>query len=284
MVKNETQFCERTLFAMNIAKQAGNKIKKIQKGDLGTTIKGLNDVLTIADVASETLIVNAIKKHFPNDGIIGEEGTDIATKSGFTWCIDPLDGTMNYSHKLPLYTVSVGYLKDGKPYGGAIFVPELKQLYYTEKGLGAWCNDTKISVSNVNDIQKCFGVFGFNNRYPEMRELYTKFHSYLMNNALMPVHLFSATLQLCFLASGKYDFYADIYYYAWDLCVGSLLVKEAGGTVTQFDGTEPHYMQKDKHLIIATNGRVHENFVKILDEVQKQVSFDEAREGEQRKL
>lgn len=265
----KVQFSERTIFAQKIAKIAGNKIKTIQRGDVGTTIKGINDVLTIADTASEKIIVNAIKKHFPNDGIIGEEGTDITTKSGFTWCIDPLDGTMNYSHKLPMYTVSVGYLKDGKPFGGAIFVPEYKHLYYTEQGKGAYCNNKKLAVSKVDNKSQAFGVFGFNNRYPEMRDFYTKFHSYLMCNALMPVHLFSATLQFCYIASGKYDFYADIYFYAWDLCVGSLLVKEAGGAVSYHDGTEPNYMQKDKHLVLASNGKLHKTFVDILKNIKK---------------
>ena len=142
-------FSKRVEFAKSIAKEAGNEIKRIRHHeDVHTKSKGLNDVLTIADVASKKMIVDKIKELFPNDTIIAEEGgTYYSGTSEYSWAIDPLDGTMNYSRNMPYYCVSVGFLKNNKPEGGAIYIPEVDELYYCERGKGAFCNDKEIHVS-----------------------------------------------------------------------------------------------------------------------------------------
>ena len=262
-------FNERTKLAKALAKEAGSKIKEmLHNEDIHTKGKGLNDVVTIADTASEKIIVNKIKENFPNDTIIAEEGG--IYKSGdseYSWAIDPLDGTMNYSRKMPYYCVSIGFLKNNKPEGGAIYIPETDELYYCEKGKGSYCNDKVIKVSNAESIDKSLATIGFNNRYPEERKFFNKIHESGMEKMLNIEKLFSTVISLCYVASGRIEAHFELYCFLWDICVGSLLVEEAGGKCSSLNYSDVDYTKIDKQIIIATNKTIHSEFEKLINRV-----------------
>lgn len=253
---------DRTLVAIELAKMAGNEILKVASTTkLNIKDKGINDVVTIADFNSEKIIIEGIQSNFPDDGIISEETKNAIATNKFTWVIDPLDGTMNFSRGIPFYCVSIGYMKDGKPEGGAIFIPKTNELYFCEKGKGSYCNNKKLFVSNVSMLSKSLGTLGFNNRYLDLTNYCCSLHNNMMHNMLNVEKLFSTVISLCYVASGKLEAHAEIYCYLWDLCVGSLLVEEAGGKVCNEFGADIDFSKIEKHIIIGTNSSVHNEFV-----------------------
>lgn len=260
-------FSERTKLAIELAKMAGKEIKRIRdEEDIKTKGKGLNDVVTIADVESEKIITVKINEMFPDDTIIAEEsGKSIVGSSEYSWAIDPLDGTLNYSRGMPIYCVSIGFMKDNKPYGGAVYIPELDELYYAEKGKGAYCNGKKITVTKETDISKSLAVIGFNNRFPEKRDFYNNVHNKCMYQMVNAETLFSTVINLCYVASGKIDAELEVYCFVWDICVGSLLVLEAGGKCSTINHKEIDYSKIDKQIIISTNGNIHRDFEDIVN-------------------
>ena len=260
-------FNERTKLAIELAKIAGNEIKRIlHNEDIKTRGKGLNDLVTIADIKSEKLIVDRISEIFSEDTIIAEEaGKQKDGTNEYSWAIDPLDGTMNFSRGIPYYCVSIGYLKNGKPEGGAVYIPELNELYYCEKGKGAYCNDNRIKVSNAPDLSKSLTTMGFNNRYPEKREFFNGIHNDCMNNMLNVEKLFTTVISLCYVASGKIESHFELYCFLWDIAVGALLVEEAGGKCSSLNKEPIDYSKIDKQIIIATNGQIHSDFEDIIN-------------------
>lgn len=253
---------------MKLARTAGKTIKKIlHDNQLGTKEKGLNDVVTVGDVKSEKLIIDKISKTFPNDTIIAEESGKRKAKNNsneYAWAIDPLDGTMNYSRKMPYYCVSIGYLKNGKPEGGAIYVPELNELFFCEKGKGAWCNHVKLQVSTAASLSKSLTTIGFNNRYPEKQEFFNNVHNRCMQQMLNVEKLFSTAISLCYVAAGKIEAHFELYCFLWDICVGALLVEEAGGQCSSLNHQTIDYTQIEKQIIVATNKNIHSNYERLL--------------------
>lgn len=260
-------FNDRTILAKTLAKEAGNEVKRLlHNEDIHTKGKGLNDVVTIADTTSEKIIVTKIKESFPNDTIIAEEGGKYQNgTSEYAWAIDPLDGTMNYSRNIPYYCVSIGFLKNNKPVGGAIYIPELDELFYCEKDKGAYCNDKKIQVSSVEDIKESLATIGFNNRYPEEREFFNNIHNNGINKMQNIEKLFSTAISLCYVAAGKIEAHFELYCFLWDICVGSLLVEEAGGKCSSLNYTDIDYSKIEKQIILATNKKIHNEFENLIN-------------------
>lgn len=259
-------FQDRTILAMDLAKKAGEEILRIsQNNDLDIKEKGTKDVVTIADTKSEEIIVKGIEEIFPNDSIIAEEnGTYHTTENEYTWVIDPLDGTSNFSRGIPFYCVSIGYMKDNKPMGGAIYIPCTKELFACERGKGSYCNNQKLHVSTINDLSKCLTTIGFNNRYPEMTDWFSEIHKNAMENMYNVEKLFSTVISLCYVASGRIESHLELYCYLWDICVGSLLIEEAGGKVSAERNKPLNYLKLDKQIILGTNGNIHNEFVNIV--------------------
>jgi len=264
------QFNERTKLAMKLAQIAGKEIKAIlQKQKLDTKAKGLNDVVTVGDVKSESLILAEIAKQFPHDTMIAEEsGKQKVGDNEYAWAIDPLDGTMNYSRMMPYYCVSIGYLKNGKPEGGAIYIPELDELYYCEKGKGAYCNGVQIKVSTATTLQQSLTTIGFNNRYPEERGFFNLIHKNCMEQMLNVEKLFSTAISLCYVAAGKIEAHFELNCFLWDICVGALLVEEAGGKCSALNYQALDYNQIEKQVIIATNQKIHNDYEKLINRVK----------------
>lgn len=265
-ISEEQNFSYRTCVAIVLAKKAGYEIKRIiREEDLKIKEKGIKDVLTVADASSEKIITTEIKKIFPNDTIIAEEGgIEQNGNSNFTWAIDPLDGTINFSRKIPFYCVSIGYMKDKVPEGGAIYIPETDELFVCERGKGAYCNGKRIHVSNVSTMEKSLATIGFNNRYKEMVTWFNKIHSLSMVKLQNVEKLFSTVISLCYVASGRTEAHMEMYCFLWDICVGTLLVEEAGGKVSTILSEKIDYSQIEKQSIVASNGIIYEKFAKII--------------------
>lgn len=259
-------FSSRTILAIKLAKQAGNKILEISKnGDLKTREKGLKDVLTIADTTSEDIIVDGIKKNFSNDTIIAEENHSYIDKiSEYMWAVDPLDGTSNYSRGIPTYCVSIGYMKNGIPEGGAIYIPTTDELYVCEKGKGAYCNGKKLQVSNTSSLEKSLCTIGFNNRYPEMVDMFCEIHKNAMKEMANVEKLFSTVISLCYVASGKIEAHMELYCFLWDICAAALLIEEAGGKVSGIDGEKIDFLKIDKQIIIASNKNIYDSYLNLI--------------------
>lgn len=257
-------FNERTSLSKEIAEKAGKAILEIQNGDMQTHEKGCNDVLTIADTTSEKMIVNAISEMFPDDGFVAEEGSSKESKSGYTWVIDPLDGTMNFSRSMSYYAVSIGYLKDGKPYGGAVYIPKLKELFVCEKGKGAYLNGEQIHVS-TNNLNKSLAVIGFNNRQKDFRKLHCNIHKNLLDNIMNVEKIFSTVIGICYVACGRIEIHCELNCFLWDVMPSCLMIEEAGGKITQINGENIDFTQVEKQCVVGTNGLIHSEILKLLN-------------------
>ena len=257
-------FNERTKLAIEMVKRAGAEALEIQKGDVGARDKGVNDVVTAADMASEKIITDSIISNFGDDGIIAEEGSRKESRTGYVWVADPLDGTINYSRGMPLWAVSVGYMKDGAAQGGAMYIPRLDELFVCERGKGAWLNGERISVSD-RDLKCAIGSIDFGSRI-QLREQFENVNKKLMENNMHIRKLGTAVTALCYVACGRLELFCSLMCNLWDIMPASLLVEEAGGKITQLNGSEVDYTQVEKHCVIGTNGIIHERTLELVVE------------------
>jgi len=225
------------------------------------TKKGFRDIVTDADIAAESFIIGLIKGRFPDHAILSEEagGSDIG--SGFTWVLDPLDGTTNYAHHHPVFGVSIGVLEHGKPLVGVVHDPLRDQTFAAHRGAGARLNDVPIHVSDVAELKNALlGVdWGHEN---EVRDRMLNYLRRLLPRCGTLRASGSAALALAYVAAGWTDAYFQPGLKPWDSAAGSLLVREAGGECTTMKG-EPYRVQLPECL--ATNGLIHDEFLKVLN-------------------
>jgi myo-inositol-1(or 4)-monophosphatase len=214
------------------------------------------DLVTAADKAAEVAIIEVLQRHVPEHSILAEESGQLGdNESEYLWAIDPLDGTTNYAHQYPIAAVSVGLLISGIPQVGAIYNPFRNELFRAARGLGATRNRQPIQVSQTSDLSKSLLVTGFaydrretsDTNYPEFCHL-----THLTQGVRRSG---SAALDLCDIACGRLDGYWERGLSPWDMVAGVVLVEEAGGKVTAYDGN-PLKIRSGR--ILATNGRIHE--------------------------
>ncbi len=220
--------------------------------------EGINNLVTEADHAAEKAIMETIRETFPDHFILSEEAGEMSTASEYKWIIDPIDGTVNYAHGIPICCVSIGLEFQGKMIMGAVFNPLIKEFYLTEKGKGAFLNGQQIQVSDkVKVIDSCL-VTGFPYTYLDMPngplEVFTRF----IRKGVPVRRLGSAAMDLCWVAAGRFDGFYEHKLQAWDSAAGFLMVEEAGGKVTDFSGT---YYSPYQERILATNGLIHEEMI-----------------------
>jgi myo-inositol-1(or 4)-monophosphatase len=248
------------------AREAGKLMKERFNGDFRIDNKeGINNLVTEVDHASEKLIMGIIAENFPDHFILSEEIGEVKTTSAYKWIIDPIDGTVNYANGIPLCCVSIGLEKDGAMYMGCVYNPFLDELYFAEKGKGAFLNDKPIHVSSKEKvIQSCL-VTGFPYTYLDHPNGPLEVFSRLIRQGIPVRRLGSAAIDLCWVAAGRFDGFYEHKLNAWDSAAGFLLVEEAGGKVTDFKGD--HYSPYQPH-ILATNGKIHDELLRwVNDEV-----------------
>lgn len=224
--------------------------------------KGGIDLVTEMDQRSEEMIIAAIKGDFPQDGFIAEEGDRQEGSSGYQWIIDPLDGTTNYAHGYPCFTVSIALEKEGEIILGVVYNPILNELFRGEKGKGAFRNNRRITVSSTGELAKSLLATGFPYDVQEDPVNNLRHFSGFLLKAQAIRRAGSAALDLCYVAAGIFDGFWELKLNPWDVAAGSLLLTEAGGMVTDFKGGPWDHYSKE---ILASNGAIHAQMVSVLN-------------------
>lgn len=194
------------------------------------------DLVTEADVAAEQAVLAVLAASTPELGVLAEESGRRSTGSDLEWCVDPLDGTTNYAHGYPFFATSIGLTWKGAPLLGAISVPVLEELYWAAPGLGAWCNDRPLRVSGCSDLAASLLVTGFAyDRQSQPDTNYTEF-CWFTHRTRGVRRGGAAAVDLAFVAAGRLDGYWERGLSPWDLAAGVVLVEQAGGVVSRYDG------------------------------------------------
>jgi myo-inositol-1(or 4)-monophosphatase len=220
--------------------------------------EGINNLVTEADHASEKAIFEIIRLDFPDHYLLSEEAGEIYMDSQFKWIIDPIDGTVNFAHGLPLCCVSIGVEQDGEMILGAVYNPFINEFFFAQKGYGATLNDKKIQVSKETEVGKACLVTGFPYTYLDQPNGPLEVFERLIRKGVPVRRLGSAAIDLCWVAAGRFDGFYEHKLQAWDSAAGFLIVKEAGGRVSDFTG-QP-YSPYQPH-IVATNGIIHDELL-----------------------
>ncbi|MFC1521029.1 inositol monophosphatase family protein [Elusimicrobiota bacterium] len=223
-----------------------------------------------ADEFAQDLIVNRIKKHFPKDHILAEE-RDLAKvsssmKEGFLWIIDPLDGTINFLHGFPLFSVSVAVVFNGDVVLGSIFDPVRDEFFWAQKGKGAYLNKKKISVTKTKNIEDALMITGFAYDRATRAAFYLSFYEKFVRVAHDVRRTGSACIDLAWVASGRVEGFWEWNLNPWDVASGVVLVNEAGGDMTHFNGKPYSVFNTEETL--ATNGKVHKGCLKIISSIR----------------
>ena len=248
------------------AARIGGQVLMARRDDPDRTVdrKGARDFVTDADRASQEAIVTFLRQRHPDDAIRAEEDLTVAAApadAGREWVVDPLDGTTNFIHGYPCFSVSVAVLAAGRPVAGAVFDPVREEMFDAGRGQGAFVNGTPIQVSGVEEMADALLVTGFPFREPGGLESFLiDFHA-LFRRVSDIRRDGSAALDLCAVAAGRLDGFWELGLSLWDIAAGVLLVEEAGGTVTDLDGGAGHLDSGD---ILAANPAMHRQMLEIL--------------------
>lgn len=223
--------------------------------------QGVNNLVTEADHASEKAIIDVIHKHFPTHHILSEETGEIVMDSTFKWIIDPIDGTVNFAHGIPLNCVSIAIEQDGNVILAAVYNPHLNEFYFAEKGKGAMLNDKPIFVSEQQNVINACLVTGFPYTYINMTNGPLEIFERFVRKGVPVRRLGSAAIDLCWVAAGRFDGFYEHKLEPWDSAAGYLIVEEAGGKVTDLLGNKFSIYQ---HKVLATNGKIHEEMIAVI--------------------
>lgn len=247
-----------------MARDAGGVLVDRLGRTLQVSNKGAIDLVTEADLASEKLIIERIRSHYPRHAILAEESGaseiigDVAGE--WKWIIDPLDGTTNYAHGYPCFCVSIGLERNGKLELGVVYDPMRNEMFAAERGQGATLNDRPIRVSDVAELNRAMLCTGFPYDVRERPDFARDFSNFTME-AQAVRRDGSAALDLAYVASGRFDGFWEDGLNAWDLAAGVLLIEEAGGSVTDFRGGP---LDIYSPRVIASNGLVHQSMMRVL--------------------
>ena len=226
--------------------------------------KGEIDLVTEIDHRSEDYLLGEIARSFPDHRVFSEESGERAGSANEVWYVDPLDGTLNYSHGLAIFAVSIAFAQDGKLTSGCVYDPMADELYSAEQGRGAWLNGKSIHVSEVVDLKGSLLVTGF--PYDAWTNPINNFAEFERFSKLSQGvrRLGSAALDLCYVATGRLDGFWEIRLNAWDVAAGGLIAQEAGGQVTNIRGGAD-FLSKPQS-ILAANPVLHAKMLKVLGE------------------
>tara|TARA_Y100001960_G_scaffold76688_1_gene81912 strand:+ start:4 stop:822 length:819 start_codon:yes stop_codon:yes gene_type:complete len=261
-LENPSHFLE---FAIKIAKEAGSIQMKYFGNVTSVEKKSTNiDLVTKADIESEKYLIEQIQNNFPDHSIVSEESGEISKDSEYLWIIDPLDGTTNFAHNLPIFAISIGLVKkDQGVICAVVYNPAANKCFFAEKDKGAFLNNEPINCTSSKTLSESLLVTGFpyihDSRYDLSFEIFKRFYD--ATRGLR--RLGAASLDLCFVAMGRFDGYYEYELKSWDICAGSLIANEAGAIVTDWDSSK---LPIDGSRILATNGFIHKEMVDILSE------------------
>ena len=255
---------------MNIIHKACTKASKSLIRDFGeieklqVSSKGPGDFVSAADKKSEKIIIEELSKAHPDYGILSEESGEInKNNTENRWIIDPIDGTSNFLNGIPQFAISVAYEEKGKVICGMIFDPIKNEMFFAEKGSGAFLNNSRIRVSNKKNLKESMLVTGGPRRSSKKRDSIFKEYNNISNIVDIPIRKFgSAALDLANVASGRFDGFWQWELSYWDIAAGLIILEESGGFVDFLEKDEKTLAKKN---IIATNSKIHEELKNALE-------------------
>lgn len=241
--------------ALEVAKIASLKAQKVvqefTKNGFKINQKGPSNLVTEADLASEKIIIETIKEHFPNHSFLGEETEKASYLADNLWVIDPIDGTTNFAHGVPHCGISIAYYEKGTPVCGVVLNPFTSEMFSAGKGLGAFLNDIKINVTPTDELVNSLIVTGFNYELTPQVVHGLKAVELLIKEKCHGIRrLGAASLDMCFVACGRFDGYYELRLAPWDFGAGIIIVEEAGGKVTNLEGSR---LSLQDTQVICTN-------------------------------
>lgn len=234
-----------------LARQAGEVLRAGYEGEHQVDYKGVIDLVTEVDHQSEDLLLGEIQRLFPGHQIVSEEIGLVPGRAGDQWYIDPLDGTVNYAHGIPLFSVSIAYARDGNVTLGAVYDPLRDELFTAEREKGAWLNGRRLQVSPAAELRRSLLVTGFPYDAWSTPRNNLEYFGRFARLTQGVRRLGSAALDLCYLAAGRFDGYWELSLKPWDVAAGGLIAAEAGAAVTDLDGG-PDYLTPPCSLLAAT--------------------------------
>ncbi len=244
-----------------VAISAALKAGKIIKDSLGTISsndienKNVFDYVTVIDKKSEQFIIDSIQKYFPDHEILAEESGKSNKRNESCWIIDPLDGTTNFIHGYPNSAVSIALEKNKEVILGVVYDPYRDELFYGEKGKGAFLNNRQIHVSKRTNLNHCLVATGFPFRNKNLLSLYWQVLSAIFMEVSGVRRTGSAALDLAHIACARFDGFWELKLSPWDVAAGSLIIQEAGGKITDFEGKNNYIWTGN---VIASNNKIHD--------------------------
>jgi myo-inositol-1(or 4)-monophosphatase len=247
-------------FTVNLAHRAGSLLMEKFNQSIEIHYKGDINLVTEADRMSEDLIVDSIKKNFPDHGILSEESAAIREGLPMRWIIDPLDGTTNYAHGYPVFCISIALEKDGAVILGVVYDPTRQDTFVAVRGGGAYLNGIKLCVSGEGDLKRSLLATGFPYDIRESKDDNINYFSQMAKEAQAIRRAGAAALDLAYVAAGRFDGFWELKLMPWDMAAGCLLVEEAGGQITDISGGS--WSVLSPHLVVS-NGRIHEQMINV---------------------
>lgn len=249
--------------AIDIAREASALLSEYARQRVGFELKGDHDLVTVADRASEELIVGRLRKEFPDHHIMAEEGGETAGSSEYRWYVDPLDGTTNFAHGFPVYNVTLALEHRGELIAGVIADPSRGEVFFVEQGGGAFLNGERIHVSKAPRLAEALAGTGF-----PSRKRHQNVNVHFFHQVSMVTHgvrrAGAAALDLAYVACGRLDMFWEFSLNPWDIAAGVLLIQEAGGRVSDMRGAP---LQLRAETILADNGLLHQEALDLFAEV-----------------
>jgi len=253
---------------INVMVKACRKAAKILIRDFGeienlqVSLKGPGDFVTVSDKKVEKVLIEELQKARPNYSILSEEIGKISNDESFKWIIDPIDGTANFLHGIPHFAISIGLEHDKEIICGIIYDPIKDEMFAAEKGKGSYLNNQRIRVSSRSKLKDCIIFTGGPKHNSEDRDMALEEYKKFSTKTLIPIRkMGSASLDLAYVAAGRCDGFWQRNLNYWDIAAGIIIIKEAGGFVTDFNGEDTYIENK---TILATNSRISNEMIEVL--------------------
>jgi len=240
---------------IEVSKIAGEVIRKGYRSGFSVEFKtNESNLVTEIDKKAESAIISYVKKEFKGHSVLAEESGSEHNSGDYLWVIDPLDGTTNFAHGLPIFSVSIGVQKNGETIAGVVYDVMRDVVYSAELGSGAFANGRKLTVSGNEKLQRSLLVTGFPYHVNDNPNLVKQRFIHMLGKARGIRRLGSAAIDFAYVAEGIFDGFWEVSLHPWDMCAGKLLVEEAGGMVTNFRGESISIYSEE---ILASNGVIH---------------------------
>ncbi len=252
------------LAAIEAAQAAGALLRKGFGSRFATTEKGggIQNTVTEYDSAAEKLILEFLEQEVPGSSFLAEESGASPAASPILWIVDPLDGTVNFAHGIPMFSVSIAAAVNGEVVAGVVYQPLLNELFFAEKGKGAYLNGQSLRVSDIASIEKAILSTGFPYNVAENPLGCIDAFAKIAGTGVPLRRLGSAAIDLCYVAAGRFEAHWEVILQPWDMAAGKLIIEEAGGTVTNYTGQTINPLLPSP--VIASNGHLHQTILSLV--------------------